>query len=97
MHVHAHTRLLESQPANGATVDHTPEAVVLHFAAPVETGFNKVELYADGRWQPLLVDGLGTRLQAHLPPLTSGRYKIRWSVLSSDGHRQNGTLVFVIR
>ena len=75
-----------------------PKRVVLKFSAPPENGFNQLQWSRDGEenWQSLQVEQEKKQLEARLPALAPGRYKIRWSVLSRDGHRQRGVLQFSI-
>jgi copper resistance protein C len=94
----AHTRLISSEPVAGAVLQAAPQRVVLQFSAPPEKGFTELALsQADKQqWQPLEVVQDVKQVRAALPPLKPGRYKIRWSVLSRDGHRQRGVFQFQI-
>jgi len=93
----AHTRLLDTQPANGAQLQQAPAIVALEFSAPVEPGFSRVELFNENTWTSLHLSQRGKRIEARLPPLQPGMHQLRWSVISRDGHRQNGKLSFTIR
>jgi methionine-rich copper-binding protein CopC len=94
----AHTRLISSEPAAGAALKTTPARVVLKFSASPEKGFSELQWAKDGEenWHRLDVVQQSRQLEAALPVLAPGRYKIRWSVLSRDGHRQRGALQFSI-
>ena len=94
----AHTRLLDSEPAAGAVLNTAPKRVVLKFSAPPEKDFSQLQWSRNGEenWQSLQVEQEKKQLEASLPALAPGRYKIRWSVLSRDGHRQRGVLQFRI-
>ncbi|WP_169728153.1 copper resistance CopC family protein [Massilia alkalitolerans] len=92
-----HTRLLGSVPEQGALVHSPPAAVVLVFSAPPEARFNRIELRRGGRWQALVTQQDGARLRAALPALDPGPYRVRWRVLSRDGHSQDGKLDFTVR
>ena len=94
----AHTRLVSSEPAAGAVQQAAPKRVVLQFSAPPEKGFTELAWTKDGQaeWHALEVTQDDNRVEAALPQLAPGRYKIRWSVLSGDGHRQRGVLQFQI-
>jgi methionine-rich copper-binding protein CopC len=94
----AHTRLLASEPAAGAVLNTVPKRIVLKFSAPPEKGFSQLQWSEQGKgeWKSLQVEQLGKQLEASLPALAPGRYKVRWSVLSRDGHRQRGVLQFSI-
>jgi copper transport protein len=96
----AHAVLIESQPANGATLAQAPDTVVLRFSEDV----------AAGRSSARLVDGAGRdvagarttvdrvdrrRLIVALPRLPVGAYGVAWQVLAdNDGHRTGGLVVF---
>lgn len=94
----AHTRLISSEPATGAALKAAPTRVVLRFSAPPEKGFSELQWAQGGneKWNTLEVQQQSKQLVAALPTLAPGRYKIRWSVLSRDGHRQRGVLQFKI-
>ena len=93
----AHTRLVAVEPRDGAVLATAPSALRLVFATPIEAGFSHLEWSRDGTWHALTVEVRGTRLSARLPRLGRGRYRVRWSVMSGDGHRQRGGLVFIVR
>jgi len=92
-----HTRLLGSVPQPGALVHPPPAAIVLVFSAPPEPRFNRIELRRGGQWQALATRQEGPRLRAALPALKPGPYRVRWRVLSRDGHSQDGKLDFTVR
>ncbi|HZV61553.1 MAG TPA: copper resistance CopC family protein [Methylophilaceae bacterium] len=94
----AHTRLLFSDPAAGAVLKTAPARVLLRFSAPPEKGFSELQWShaKDEKWETLQVQQQARQLEGTLPSLAPGRYKIRWSVLSRDGHRQRGVLQFQI-
>lgn len=91
-----HSRLLHTTPADGAILDQPPTALALEFNTPVESRLGKVEIDHKG-WQALDAQVSGKRIEARLPALQSGNYKVRWQVLSKDGHVQRGNFVFTIR
>jgi methionine-rich copper-binding protein CopC len=93
----AHTRLLTTQPADGAQLQQAPATVALEFSAPVEPGFSRIELHSGSSWKNLPLSQQGKRIEARLPPLQPGTHQLRWSVISRDGHRQNGKLSFTVR
>jgi len=94
----AHTRLVSSEPKANAVLDAAPARITLNFSAPPEEGFSEMQWSqgSEEEWQALEVIQQAARLEAALPQLAPGRYKIRWSVLSRDGHRQRGVLEFRI-
>ena len=92
----AHSRLIGSEPADGAVIEQAPAALVLEFNTPVENRLGKVEIMHKG-WQALETQVLGKRVEARLPALPSGNYKVRWQVLSKDGHVQRANFGFTVR
>lgn len=93
----AHDRLLGSEPADGATVEQVPEAVVLTFTAdqlPVGAAVVVRDAagtdHADG--EPV-VQG-PTVTQPLAPDLPAGAYTVQWRSVSSDGHPIEGSLTF---
>ena len=93
----AHSRLLASQPEHGAKLVQPPVALVLVFSSPPVPGYARIELARNHQWQPLPFVLDETRAKATLPRLGQGHHKVRWSVISRDGHRQYGTIEFFIR
>jgi len=94
----AHSLLLESSPAAGATVAPPPE-VRLRFNGRLEKRLSRLALVDErGDRRPLALDASGgpDRLQAPLPPLPPGRYRLEWQVLSTDGHVVSGSFAFQI-
>jgi methionine-rich copper-binding protein CopC len=92
----AHNRLLDSKPMNGQVFAIAPTELILQFFAPTEPGFSHIELQSGRQWQPLPVSVQHNQLKAPLPKLASGQHSVRWSVMSRDGHRQNGILTFTV-
>lgn len=93
----AHLQLLESRPATGSELIGAPKEIVLHFSAAPERTFATIEWLDSGRWSPLPTQVMGAELRAALPPLVPGTHRIRWRVMSRDGHHQLGTLDFTVR
>lgn len=95
----AHTRLLGSDPADGATLPTSPERVSLRFNEAMQADFSTVTVTGpDGAaWQtgPVTVDG--TTIAVALRPLgPAGRYEIGYRVISDDGHPVTGEVGFVL-
>ena len=96
--VHAHSLLLSSVPPAGAVVNGAP-AVALRFNNRIEKKLSQIRLVSPrGEAQPLTVrtDGALDALEAPLPPLAAGRYRVDWRVLSTDGHVVSGTFAFSV-
>jgi methionine-rich copper-binding protein CopC len=97
----AHAHLLSSTPTAGATVT-TPKAIVMHFSEKLEPKFSGADLAkADG--SPLgsttLIAPADTKTVTLSPsaPLAAGAYKVSWHVVSADGHRTKGDIVFTVQ
>jgi methionine-rich copper-binding protein CopC len=95
----AHSLLLESSPPANAVLAAAPAGVALRFNNRIEKRLARLRL-VDGRGQayPLAVraDGPPDRLEAPAPALGPGRWRLEWSVLSTDGHVVRGSLPFRI-
>jgi methionine-rich copper-binding protein CopC len=96
--VGAHSLLLESIPAAGATLTSPPRELMLRFNNRIERTLSRVRLLNErGEAQPLVVavDSAATdRLTAAIPPLAPGRWRVEWQVLSKDGHVVAGRFDF---
>lgn len=93
----AHSLLMESAPAAGATLTTVPRELMLRFNNRIEKSLSRVRvLDASGTARPLAVsvDGAADRLIAPVPPLTPGRWRVEWQVLSVDGHVVTGRFDF---
>src|SRR5215468_4692888 len=97
----AHAVLVDSVPANGATVPVSPASLVLRFSEDIAPRFSSVRL-VDGGGRAVA----GTRLRVErdtrqvtvdLPRLGAGSYGAAWQVLAQrDGHVTAGVLVFSV-
>jgi copper transport protein len=96
-----HATMLRSAPAANSHVTKPPETIRLVFSEHVVPELSQITL---GR-----PDGSSTQLQVANDPhdvrtlvgrvageLTSGRYKVSWRVLSTDGHPVGGSFSFAI-
>lgn len=97
-----HAALVRSSPARRATLAAAPERVQLWFNEPVEPRFSTVSVWdaagrqvdrGDARVEP----GEPTRLVVGLPSLGPGSYRVRFRVLSVDGHVVEGEFPFTVR
>ena len=96
----AHSLLLESVPAAGATLSSPPPELMLRFNNRIEKSLSRIRLVSgQGVEQPLtIVVGAGAvdRLTATVPPLAPGRWRVQWQVLSTDGHVVSGRFDFTL-
>ncbi|MEU0470696.1 copper resistance protein CopC [Amycolatopsis sp. NPDC006131] len=95
----AHTQLIGSDPAEGASLPVAPQQIRLTFNEPVQTGFSTVTVTGpDGMtWivgQPEVHNTVvSVPVQPTGPP---GQYTIGYRVLSDDGHPVSGTVRFAL-
>jgi len=94
----AHAVPLRTEPSSGSTLATAPAAISVTFDSLVRVGPRNAAVRNDG------VDVLqgkprvdGNRLVLPLRPrLDSGSYSVRWSVVSDDGHEEEGVIAFGI-
>ena len=97
----AHAFLDHAEPPVGATVAAPPSALRLYFSEPIEPLFSGVTLSAIGG-QPVATAAASVDPQNRallilpLPPLTAGRYRVSWHVVSADTHRTEGSYEFEV-
>lgn len=99
-----HTKLLKSEPAAGAEVATAPQQLVLFYSEAVALEVSTFKL-ADGRGAAVAMGA--ARMDVAKPgapvvvpitgEMTSGKYVVRWSVASDDGHAVKGTFGFVVK
>ncbi|MET0711774.1 MAG: copper resistance CopC family protein [Jiangellaceae bacterium] len=94
----AHTELIGSSPADGATLTTPPAEVLLEFSEPVQTEFGQVAVLDDAdvhheQGNPQIVGATVTQGVDELP---AGTYRISYRVGSADGHPITGTLAFTV-
>ena len=100
--VWAHARLLETTPAADTVTAQPPPQVLLQFDSRVEkkvgASFSLVD--PTGSVRSLAAGNVanepGDRVSIPLPSLGSGDYRFKWSVISRDGHRVQGSFSFSI-
>ncbi|MFL5384059.1 MAG: copper resistance protein CopC [Longimicrobiaceae bacterium] len=100
MAARAHAGLASSAPAAGDTVAAAPRRLLLRFTEPVEAAQSGLVLLTwDGR-AVTLVPGRDPEdvaaLEASLPALEPGGYRVQWRTLSADGHPVDGSFVFYV-
>jgi copper resistance protein C len=95
----AHSLLLGSTPAADSVVARSPGQLTLRFNNRIEKRLCRVRVVdSAGAARDLtpLGDGPADRLEAPLPALGAGAYRVEWQVLSTDGHVVNGRFSFKI-
>ena len=97
----AHARLVQEEPADGATLAESPDRVELRFSEPVDAEFSPLEVYnSEGE----RVDEDNARISptdarvliVDLEELSEGSYTVEWRVTSIDGHVVEGRYEFAV-
>lgn len=96
-----HSQLVKSEPENGAVLSAAPPQLNLYFDKQIEPTLHQAELWREGSWSKLPTTAGDRTLTIDLPETadktTLKQYRIRWSVISTDGHRQRGQVHFSIQ
>jgi len=93
----AHSLLIESSPGANSTVSTAPRELVLRFNNRIEKKLSRVRLVGAGGQKlslPVVVTGRADTLQATVPALNPGPWRVEWQVLSTDGHVVSGVFSF---
>jgi methionine-rich copper-binding protein CopC len=96
----AHAILMESTPKLHATVAGPDAAIELRFNVRIDGSRSRLHLVApDGSLQtlPLAKQSTPNILQSQATGLKPGAYKLKWSVLASDGHMSSGEVPFTVK
>jgi copper transport protein len=95
----AHATLLRTTPGNGSVLARPPRVVIVVFDDQVRVGSGNVAVAnttnASVTARPATAHGrvLTIPLRTHLG---DGDYSVRWSIVSQDGHREEGVLAFAV-
>lgn len=95
----AHDTLLESDPADGATLETSPEAITLTYSADILDVSPLVRITdEDGEQLAEITPSIdGPVATATLEePLPAGESTIQWRVVSGDGHPIEGTFTVTV-
>ena len=98
----AHSTLVRSQPPAGATLTAPPSQIILWFNERLERQFHAVTV-TDGQGRTIPTQNLHvdqadpTQLTVAVEPLPPGVYRVRWQVLSRDGHVAKGAFSFSVQ
>jgi len=94
----AHATLLQTTPANGAVLAKAPKTVTVLFDDSVRVA--KGNAAVENATQSSVLAGNATVhgrvLTIPLKALADGAYSVRWSIVSEDGHREEGVLAFAV-
>lgn len=96
----AHAHLVAQQPAADSAVS-APPVLRLSFSEGVEPAFSTVSLTREGAVvavQAVALDPANPKQLIVTPqqPLTTGRYEVKWHVVSVDTHKSEGHYAFEV-
>ncbi|MFZ1881891.1 MAG: copper resistance protein CopC [Gaiellaceae bacterium] len=95
----AHATLLRTVPANGAVLDRAPSVVRVEFDDGIRVAPGNAAVANSGGASVLRG---AARTSGHVlslplrPGLAKGAYSVRWSIVSDDGHREEGLVAFAV-
>jgi copper transport protein len=95
----AHATLVRTLPENGAVLARAPRAVTVVFDDTVRVAGGNAAVANADRSSVLAGEATahGRTLTIPLRPhLGNGAYSVRWSIVSDDGHREEGVLAFAV-
>lgn len=92
----AHSQLISSQPADGASVERVPDTVTFTFNEQINPNFAQaVVVGVDGEPRAIDATASGPVVTAEMPGgMTAGRIVVRYRVVSKDGHPIEGEISF---
>lgn len=98
----AHAKIEASEPKADSELATAPTLVRLHFNEKLEPAFSKIELLdaknALVKLPKAVVDSKDAKaISAQVPALTPGRYLVRWSTMTHDGHKAKGEYHFKVK
>jgi copper transport protein len=95
----AHATLIATTPADGAVLDRAPQSVRIQFDDSVHVAPGNAAVSNSGN-ASVLAEAPHTAGHALVlplrPGLPDGSYSVRWSIVSDDGHREQGVLAFAV-
>jgi copper transport protein len=96
----AHATLLHSEPAPGSHLASSPSRVRLVFSEAMEPTLAQLSVVsADGQSIKLVPSGDPHDVNAIVAPVSAlpeGAYRLRWRVVSADGHPVEGSFTFTV-
>jgi methionine-rich copper-binding protein CopC len=99
---HAHAKIASSEPTPDSAMQGAPKAIRLHFNEALEPAFSKIELFDEKQAAVVLpkvaVDKEDpTTMSTTVPALKSGKYSVRWTTMTHDGHKAKGQYSFTVK
>lgn len=97
----AHAHLKSSVPAADGTVKQSPSELDLTFSEGLNLKFSGVTVTGPDKaavktGDATLMNGDSTLMIPVTDKLTAGKYMVEWHVLSTDGHKTNGSYSFTV-
>jgi copper transport protein len=96
----SHVGVVESSPPVDGVITTSPEKITVNFGGSIEPAFSKIEVFdpngdkVSTKCRFLEEDSvIESDLQENLAP---GVYKVKWKVMSLDGHTLKGEFNFTI-
>ncbi|WML38849.1 copper resistance protein CopC [Neobacillus sp. OS1-2] len=98
----AHAYIKKSTPIENQMLEQAPKEITIQFDETVQPAFNSIKVFdsdgnrvdkKDGKIDPKQPSILKSGLKKNLP---EGTYRIKWKVVSSDGHPVEGVIPFQI-
>src|SRR5258706_14712888 len=97
----AHALLQSASPPVGGSVGGSPSGIALEFTEGVEPRYSQVSLTGPGGGVPLSRPASGGAKSSVIVRVSQkrkpGRYHFRWSVVSVDTHRTQGSFSFEVQ
>ncbi|EJL50967.1 hypothetical protein, copper resistance protein CopC-like protein [Rhizobium sp. CF122] len=98
----AHAHLTKTVPADKATVAASPAELDLHFSEELNIKFSGVKIIGPDKavvkiGDAMLMDEGRTLMVPLAQTLSPGAYAVEFHVLSTDGHKTNGTYRFTVK
>ncbi len=98
----AHAYIKKSTPIENEILEQAPKEIMIQFDESIQPAFNSIKVFdsdgnrvdkKNGRIDPKQPSILKSGLKRNLP---DGTYRIKWKVVSSDGHPVEGVIPFQI-
>ena len=98
----AHAKLESSLPKANSELAGAPAQIRLRFNEPLEAAFSKIAL-VDARQAAVALPAIAIDkadpkvMFAAPPPLKPGKYEVRWTAMTRDGHKVKGQYAFSVK
>ena len=96
--VSAHAELVRSTPADGETVQGSPNVIRAFFSEELGNGSEMALVDPDGTTiaEGTIDSADPTRMRIDPPELDPGDYEVQWKSFADDGHLETGTFTFTV-